>query len=685
MHEGDYSWNSVSWGMANNLLSLLRTRIPDLSDLALEESKPDIAKNVPDNFYEFIEARRQKNLKVDGYPFEWKDHEYIIEPYKAFQLQGDRSEEGLAVRWMCGAQVGKSIAAMLFTIWVALRFWGKYFGYFLPDQAMAMIFSSIRFKPMCLSVPELINLWGEDPTAITEKGGSKKMSDQKRVRSIGPSQIFFSYMGGVTSTESIPMLSQVRDEVRRMNDSDIERARERLAHSPYPIEFDISTAGYPDVNIDKLFKDSNQKKFHSDCKCGSGDGVVLADVFPECVGQRPISAASKFKNLPPYFWICPKCKEPITNPRIGKWIAHNPSSRNIGYHMPQILSPVQTAEKIFLAFLRASDITEFFNSKLGIAHISKEARLVDKDILRATVNPDLRWKKHGINCAMGVDQMYGFNVVVVRERGPKDLATGIFKSRLIHLEWIVSDDPWKRCAEMMQQFDVRKCVVDALPNANEALRFAKAFRGRVYLADYTYDAKKGEDICVWGDKVEGDPNKKSSQDTKTKFRVRISRFHGIEWNLMRYVKGFKEQPHEKGLVGTVPDAIGREVPTFICEAVFWDHLQRVAKRKIVLDETQDKFKMVFENIGIDPHFLHADVYAELGCSRLSDPDGAAFADYRKAQEEIGDKEHKWVATSNPSHYKCEKCGIMVAVVPGKTAHEVAAQKGFKDCENTQIP
>ena len=114
---------------------------------------------------------------------------------------------------------------------------------------------------------------------------------------------------------------------------------------------------------------------------------------------------------------------------VEKWIPHFSGSRNIGYHMPQILSPAQNAEKIFLAFLRASDITEFYNSKLGIAHISKEAKLVDKDILKATVNPDLRWKDHGINCAMGVDQMFGYNVVVVREKGPKDLATGIFKSR----------------------------------------------------------------------------------------------------------------------------------------------------------------------------------------------------------------------------------------------------------------
>jgi hypothetical protein len=137
-------------------------------------------------------------------------------------------------------------------------------------------------------------------------------------------------------------------------------------------------------------------------------------------------------------------------------------------------------------------------------------------------------------------------------------------------------------------------------------------------------------------------------------------------------------------MGMVPDKIGRPVPTFICENVFWDHLQRVAKRKKVLDETQDKFKMVFENIGIDPHFLHADVYAELACSRLGDPDTDAFADYKVAVTASDEKDHKWVATANPSHYMCEKCGLTVAVTPGKTAQDIAKSKGFKLCEKMLV-
>jgi len=652
--------------------------VPSTRELASQFLKPELAKDCPDNLYGFVERLIHLNgeLLVDNEPFTWVGHEYLIEPYKSLKLDGHEKEEGDSHAWMCGAQVGKSIAAMLFEILLALWFWGKYIGYFLPDKDMSMIFSANRFKPMCLNIPQIADLWGEDPTG-DDDGKSKKNSDQKRVRSIGPSLIFFSYMAGKTSTESIPMLAVLFDEVRRMLDGDIERALERMSHSPYPIDFKISTAGYPDVNIDKAFKDSKQNRFHSACKCR--DGIILADRFPECVGERGALPAHRF--LPKYFWICPKCKEPILNPRDGQWVAASPNARADGWHIPQILSPRQTAEKIFLAFLRASDITEFYNSKLGIAHLSKDAQIVDRDTLRSTVNTDLRWLKTGVNCAMGVDQMFGFNCVVIRYRGPKDEATGLFKSRLAHVEWILSDNPWERTGELMEQFDVSCCVVDSMPNSNEALRFSKDFRGRVFLADYSYQAEKGEDICIWGDKVQNDPNKKASDETKQKYRVRISRYHAILWNLMRYVNRLKEQPHERGLIMPVPNKRNEMEPTFICENVFWDHLCRVARRKEMIDEAQGKFKMVFENVGLDPHFLHSDLYAELALSRLPDPERVAFAEHAAAARAGREKDaHVWMqAEGTPNAYVCKECLLMVRVKKGQTPQDVAASKGFSLC------
>lgn len=627
--------------------------------------RPAIACNVPDNLFDFIESIRP-TLKVDNEPFTWVGHEYLIEPYKAMRVTGDHNLEGFSMVLMCGAQVGKTIFGFLCLVWLALRFWGKYFGYFLPDQAMAMIFSDVRFKPTVRSIPEIRPLWGENPGA---DDGDKRKTDQKRVRSIGPSQIFFSYMQGATSTESIPMLGVVFDEVRKMFEGDIERAEERISHSSYPINFKYSTAGYPDANIDKYFKASDQRKFHSFCGCS--DGVVLADVFPDCIG----TSAGKI------VYICPSCNTIIDTPRNGIWLTHAPESKVVGYHIPQTLSCRQTPEKILTAFETASDLQEFYNSKLGIAYLAPESRIVSTEILKATVNPELKWLTKGVNCAMGVDQMGGFNVITIRTWGTKTLSSN-YKSRLVHIEFAYSDDPWERCHELMGQYDVSICVVDALPNINEARRFAKAWPGRVWLADYSYESKGDGDICEWGDRPRlTDSERKSSDEIRNKYTVRISRYQGIEWNLMKYVHRLKEQPDERTLEATIQDSLKKPKVVKLCEEVFWVHLQKVARRKVVVDEAQGKYKMIFENIGLDPHCLHADLYCELALSRVNpDPTTKAFGDYgaaAKAKEKKGD--HEWVQVGTGPVFQCAGCGIAVKVKAEETPHAVAEKQGWKEC------
>jgi len=669
--------------LVNNLVTYIqrnksRLKISDINALSM----PELVKNCPDNLYDFVN-KIIGTLLVDNEPFTFDHgHEYLIEPYKAVAARGKHDDEGDRVVLMCGAQVGKTVMAMLAEIWMALHWWGKYFGYFFPDRDMAMITSGVRFKPLCMSIPEIRPIWGEDPTSDDKK--SAKKTDAQRVRSIGPSQIFFSYMGGKTSTESIPMLGMVFDEVRKMLDGDRERARERMSHSPYPFEIDISTAGYPEVTIDGEFRRSNMHKFHTRCKCA--EGVVLADVFPACVGEQSFTNP-KYANQGKHFWICPTCGE-VVNPRDGKWISHNPDVKAKGYHIPQILSPRQTAGKIYDAFLNATDLTEFYNSKLGIPHLAKDAQIVNLDILRATVDTDLRWPEmtgqYPRNCAMGVDQMMGFNCVVIREWGPKML-NGMRESHLVHVEWIADPnvpdfDPWERCSELMVKFDVGFCVVDSMPNANEALRFAlkEGHRGRVFLADYSFEARKGEDICVWEDKVIADPNRKADKDIKSKYRVRISRYHGIEWNLMRYVNRIKRQPHEKGLLGLLPDKQRKMMRDFICPT-FWKHLMAVARRKVVIDELQDKFKMVFENVGLDPHFLHADFYCELALTRIKDLGDGAFGEYSKAMQPVGTVHNFEQNTINPEHWHCTRCQLAIAVPAGMSPGEMAAKAGFEEC------
>jgi hypothetical protein len=653
----------------------MRSRDPELSEIAVNLIKPAVAQNVPDNMYDFVEGLRKNGLKVDNFPFRWDGFEYLEEIYRSIKFTGQENEAGLSLTLMCGAQVAKSVTAFLSCVHMPLYFWGRYFGYFLPDEKMANDFSAERYKPLVRGIPEIRPLWGNDPTS----DDNEKQTDKKGVRSIGPSKVIFSYMGGKTSTEGWPLLGVCFDEVRRMLDSEIELVRERMSHSPYPIEMMFSTAGFPDINIDKAYKRSNQNKFHTNCRCP--DGVILSEVFPNCIGENT-GIGPAMKNLPQYFYVCPTCKTIILNPRDGHWRQHNPTSKRLGYHIPQTLSCAQTPGKILDAFSNAKNVQEFYNSKLGIAYLAKEARICTEEHLRSTVNLDLKWLSTGRNFSMGIDQMGGFNVVVIRYWGPKDPLLGACKSRLAHLEMIYADDPWERCCELMHQFDIAICVADAVPNFNEARRFAKKFPGRVFLAEYNFTPEEGDDdICEWGDRPKKtNSQRKSSDETINKHRVRINRFLAIEWNLKKFVDRLKEQPNERTLEAEIVDELGKKKTVPICQDVFWVHQQKVA-RVMETDEATGKTKMNFVNLGLDPHFLHADLYAELALSRTNpDQKGKAFGDYGERARAVKKGEHDWQQRGTTPIYSCGNCGVAVRVTGDQTPQAAAEKGGYKVCE-----
>ena len=50
----------------------------------------------------------------------------------------------------------------------------------------------------------------------------------------------FSYVCGITSTKSLPLIGVVMNEVRRMQMSKIQLVEQRYAYSPYPMDIKVS-------------------------------------------------------------------------------------------------------------------------------------------------------------------------------------------------------------------------------------------------------------------------------------------------------------------------------------------------------------------------------------------------------------------------------------------------------------
>lgn len=565
----------------------------------VSSERPDALKDLPKTLRGFVE---KFPVKVEGKPIDLDQHRYLAPVYESMRFdQGDHFTSVL----MTGAQVGKTIRELSGLMYAAAWFWGESFGYFLPDQNMSDIFSSQRWVPIMRSHPLFASLAG-----LLGRSGAE---DRKRVRKFGESTIYFWYMGGKTSTEALPMRGVFFDEVRRMVFGDIQRAMERMSHCSYPIDEKISTAGYPDADIHYYFKRTNQNYFHTTCKCP--EGIVLAERWPDCVGVR---------GKHDYFYRCPTCSMEITQPQDGRFIPRTPEVTEVGFHIPQILSPVMTCERLFHKYENAADRQEFFNSGLGLPWIDPTAIMVPLEVAMACVVPGLAWAQSGVNCLMGVDQRGGENHAVISDIDPE---TG--KLRLRHLQIIQGEGKavFAELYALMERFDVDTCVIDALPSYNEAVTFAKHYKRRVYLAYYSDNVN----MARWSDRDEElKALQRAKPDSKFEFHVMLDRYKSLEWSLTKWVERRIACPEPRGLTQSLKVS-GVTRQSHIClgdpdthEQGLFYHLRSAAKRRIEIftadTERRERvetgqFRMVFENIGIDPHFLHAMNYCSIAASR----------------------------------------------------------------------
>jgi len=588
--------------------------------------------------YDFIE---EYNPLLDGRAFDWIKYKHLVPVYRDVHPH---------VTLQAGAQTGKTGYLLARLTRETFRQWGGMFGYYFPDLHLPRAFSTRRFRPFMGSSEDLRSWVG----ASSKRG---KGTDAVLTRTVGPSTVFFLSVGGKSMTEGLPMQGIFFDEVRRMDAHDIQLAEERTSAQANPINIKVSTAFYPKQDINAAFLAGDQRYFHTICGCS--DGVVLAKRWPDCVADltkatpgllNKVAHAYEHAGMP-YLgltgeerrrwgdacYICPDCGEIIVDPREGYWERHNPQAWAHSYQMPQLLSWTWPASRTWKAFSdpeQPLDIQEFHNSKLGLPYLDADSQLVLDEHLASCVNTTIVWpanqsrrwrKRHCVNTAMGVDCQAGYNVCVIKQR------TESGKYRTIHLAVPHGDDPWKETGKLMHEYDVRCCVVDAMPHWNESRRFARQWLGRVFLAFYGDEGgSKGKTAMVsWKDR-----GKKADQrgDVGFKFIVNINRTTGLHWSLSRWSHRLNETPHPEKLVVMLPQQksrvmltsglrVGRMTPTPICRAVYWPHQQSVAFRKVYLNDDakrRDDFKVIAEHVGgVDPHFAHANLYADVALARIS--------------------------------------------------------------------
>lgn len=535
-------------------------------------------------------------VTVDGHKIDFNDHRYLIPIY---------SDPGQVVVWQKAAQLGATVYMLLRMVWWLKNHQGRSGALYFPTRDGADLMSSARLSPMISSVPELQQLMGE-----AAQGNFK---DRNSLRRIGDSLFYVFHLGGKASKDSTPLDYISFDEVRLCKSEDIDQAMERISHSSHKMRVLMSTAGLPDRDIAQRFNGGTQHIFMT--KCGCPDGCDLARTFPECV------VPDDPRRDGPYL-RCPKCRYEIKDRRNGRYIPRNPGADYTSYHVSQLNSWFISTKEIWDFYKRTTNIPEFYNSKLGLPYVDEENLPITDEVLRNSV-ADFPWAEAGETprTAMGIDQMGQFNYVVIADYSPD----GGYK-RIRHLEIIESDNPeymeagkkvspFKRCYELMQEYNVRVCVVDAMPNVNEAMDFARAFPGRVFIGWYQKNAK---DVVQWGDRPQAKVSiRKAGPLLRFKHHAIMGMYTSIDFALNEFVQGNVKVPNPRGIVQYVrSETTGMFNSEYICESRFFHHLTKIVRNKHILNDETGEFRMEWIPLGLDPHFVHAWTYCNVALERL---------------------------------------------------------------------
>lgn len=500
---------------------------------------------------------------IEGHPFSFKNHEYLIGLYE---------DESPTVVVRKAAQMGASEYAISRAMHFSITHGGRTM-YFFPTDNDVGEFSRDRFAPAVESSEYFTRLVRDTDTA--------------GLKQIGYGSIYFRGTRSRTRMKSVPGDFLVFDEMDEMIPANVELARKRLGHSAWGWELDLSTPSMPGYGIDAEFQKSDQRHWIFKCPACSRDHC-LEDEFLELHGDhQQVRFEIDFIKGPDLaeYLVCIHCGHKL-DPANGRWVAKYPDVKTHGYHLSKLAASlvsqqekaqgIQTKPAALLRQWRETDYPgEFYNSELGLPYLAAEGGLTEQDLQE--IEGKYGQMNIGKGCVMGVDQGNGLHIVVKEPTSREGMALTI-RTHYINQ----TDESFSHLDRFMNDYDVRVCICDALPNTHAARSFAKRFEGRVWLAYYG-DTQKG--------KV------KYGYDKERSPIVMVNRTDAFDsWR----------DAHKTGQ---------RRIPRIEDETR--DYVKQMTNilRKIEEDSVTGGKRAIWVKRGPD-HFAHADSYAELAYSRL---------------------------------------------------------------------
>lgn len=401
-------------------------------------------------------------IRLDGRPFRFAEHEYLKAIYD------DTSQHVVLSK---AAQIGGTTFAVLRSVHACIG--GLSVVYFFPTRTDVLDFSKSRVSPLLAE-----NRFLAEAISETDTAGLKRIGEG------------YMYMRGMQSTigmKSVPADLLVFDELDESEPNAKAMAKERLAHSDYKRIIELSNPSFPDYGIDEQFQKSDQRHWTLKCPaCGRWTAPVKE--FPIKLGQEVTIIRPSTDGT--YYLACPQCGGAL-DIAAGEWVADFPGRSIHGYRISQLFSSKISPGEILDEYQTTHFPDRFYNLKIGIPWTDREHGLDAMSVLSlCTDTPQLERIPRG-SCVMGVDTGKHLHVVIIHDNDDSKNC----QRRVVH---VAICREFSELDRLMELFNVRRCVIDGLPEIHSTRDFTRRFPHRAFQGFFNEHQHGG---AKWDDKA----------------------------------------------------------------------------------------------------------------------------------------------------------------------------------------
>lgn len=346
--------------------------------------------------------------------------------------------------------------------------------YVLPSQTPdASDFSASRFDPALELSQHLRNLFSDVKNVGHKRAGS--------------ANLFIRGSRSRSQLKSIPAAILIFDELDEMPPGAVTlgMARSDGQHEEDTRALLLSTPTIEDKGINFYFKNTTQEHFFFKCPCCSR---MTELVFPECLIVVE-------DNIRESHIICKECKNKLKHEekhiflQNNEWVPQKPGNINRGFHINQLYSstvpPWKLAVKWKAAQTNQLDEQEFWNSNMGLPRSPEGATLTDEQIVKCMTGPPNESKPESRLVTMGVDVGRKLHITIDEWKLPRDYLGGdVNVEALARTIFIGTRSEFYDLDQLMYDYNVTMCVIDAQPERRYAYEFATRNFGRVKTCFY---------------------------------------------------------------------------------------------------------------------------------------------------------------------------------------------------------